>query len=616
MPQHVLVVTLGPVQDFIASARRCQDLWFGSWLLSDLSRAVAVTIDELAKDALIFPSAPRNEKVAVANKILALLPLECDPKIVAEAGRKALNDRLDELTKQIFKSVPLSGEYSDLALAQIAEVIEYIWAAAPIVSDDYAEARAMAERLLGARKNTKNWGAVKLDGAGRVKCSIDGARESVIPESVYREKKPPPATFFVKKSERLCGVCLLKRVGEEVNIDSKPAKKMTFHSNSHVAAGPVFARVAALKDAGKDAGMNAAKHYAEALADIGIEFGRFPHLRREPGIEGYLLFEDRLPDAFESYAPESEYSAKTEKERTRIVEKARAALGKFLGDIGHEGPTTAYYAMLLADGDHMGDAIKELATKEDHKLLSSALETFALGCGDIVKEHDGSFIYSGGDDVLALLPLHKALHCANKLQESFRKTITEQVPTLKTIPTLSVGLGIAHHLEAMTEVRALAKDAEKLAKVKRNSLAIVVSKRSGGTTEVTGKWKGEAGSPLHERIEKWCTLLAAELLPDGVAFELEEAVAPFEIGDDEEKAKRCHDAELRDVIRALVKRILGRKRAQRGNTKLDADTLALLQPAFGEELDPVDEVKRLSAELQIARLFLAAHLSAGSKVRQ
>ena len=35
---HVLIVTLGPIQDFIAAARRTRDLWFGSWLLSELSK--------------------------------------------------------------------------------------------------------------------------------------------------------------------------------------------------------------------------------------------------------------------------------------------------------------------------------------------------------------------------------------------------------------------------------------------------------------------------------------------------------------------------------------------------------------------------------------------------
>ncbi|HTQ79571.1 MAG TPA: type III-B CRISPR-associated protein Cas10/Cmr2, partial [Thermoanaerobaculia bacterium] len=38
---QILLITLGPVQDFIAAARRCRDLWFGSWLLSELSKATA-----------------------------------------------------------------------------------------------------------------------------------------------------------------------------------------------------------------------------------------------------------------------------------------------------------------------------------------------------------------------------------------------------------------------------------------------------------------------------------------------------------------------------------------------------------------------------------------------
>ncbi|MBK8265600.1 MAG: hypothetical protein IPK80_30260 [Nannocystis sp.] len=40
----LLILTLGPVQDFIAAARRCRDLWFGSWLLSERSKAGAAAI--------------------------------------------------------------------------------------------------------------------------------------------------------------------------------------------------------------------------------------------------------------------------------------------------------------------------------------------------------------------------------------------------------------------------------------------------------------------------------------------------------------------------------------------------------------------------------------------
>jgi hypothetical protein len=41
MTAHLLLVTLGPVQDFIAQARRTRDLWYGSHLLSELGRAAA-----------------------------------------------------------------------------------------------------------------------------------------------------------------------------------------------------------------------------------------------------------------------------------------------------------------------------------------------------------------------------------------------------------------------------------------------------------------------------------------------------------------------------------------------------------------------------------------------
>ncbi|MCS6914314.1 MAG: hypothetical protein NZ890_13850, partial [Myxococcota bacterium] len=48
MNPHVLLVSIGPVQQFIAAARRCQDLWYGSYLLSELSEAAAHGVSEVA----------------------------------------------------------------------------------------------------------------------------------------------------------------------------------------------------------------------------------------------------------------------------------------------------------------------------------------------------------------------------------------------------------------------------------------------------------------------------------------------------------------------------------------------------------------------------------------
>src|SRR5829696_1712564 len=53
---HVLILTLGPIQDFIETARRTRDLWFGSWLLSELSKATAEAIARVVGiEALVFP---------------------------------------------------------------------------------------------------------------------------------------------------------------------------------------------------------------------------------------------------------------------------------------------------------------------------------------------------------------------------------------------------------------------------------------------------------------------------------------------------------------------------------------------------------------------------------
>src|SRR3989442_1357414 len=56
-----------------------------------------------------------------------------------------------------------------------------------------------------------------------------------------------------------------------------------------------------------------------------------------------------------------------------------------------------------------------------HSQLSEALANFALYvAGAIVKFFAGQLIYSGGDDVLAMLPAETALECARALRMAFR----------------------------------------------------------------------------------------------------------------------------------------------------------------------------------------------------
>ena len=89
MTEHLLLVTLGPVQDFIGQARRTRDLWYGSHLLAEVSRAAARAL--IGGGAhLIFPALePGDAELApcpsplrpdgapprcIANKLLAVVP--------------------------------------------------------------------------------------------------------------------------------------------------------------------------------------------------------------------------------------------------------------------------------------------------------------------------------------------------------------------------------------------------------------------------------------------------------------------------------------------------------------------------------------------------------------
>ncbi len=92
---------------------------------------------------------------------------------------------------------------------------------------------------------------------------------------------------------------------------------------------------------------------------------------------------------------------------------------RFWEAVGRHEPQP-YYAILLADGDRMGKVIDHHG-RAAHEKLSKVLVDFAASVYGVVRRHQGSLVYSGGDDVLALLPLHTAVACAAELAERLRR---------------------------------------------------------------------------------------------------------------------------------------------------------------------------------------------------
>jgi len=421
--ETLLQISLGPVQEFIASARRSRDLFAGSRLLSKAAWAAA---NYLAKDIgyanLIFP-APKDaqemrelETIGIPNVILALVPSEQDPQELAEKALQAARAYIQEEARA--KLAPYQAKIDfEAALSQVSAMLETYWAFGPI--ETYATTRDQVTWALGARKNTRNFAPV-LWGSDHPKSSLDGSRESVI----YRSFSSFRHRIGIREGEELSSVDLLKRL----------TKEETFPSTVDMALLPFLEGIRA--DGKERALKEALEELAQLVGAAAKETNTHPVLKGTL-LETYssnLFFESRLAELLEEEGADQERA-----------NKAQQVLQEIYRRFGRPYP---YYALLRGDGDRMGQAISELKTPEAHCYFSAQLVKFATIAKKIVTEHQGGLIYSGGDDVLAFLPLHTALQCARALSQQFQNLLFEAVPK-DSVPTLSIGLIIMHQFDPL-----------------------------------------------------------------------------------------------------------------------------------------------------------------------
>ncbi len=611
--KYLISISIGPVQDFIASARRSRDLWFGSWLLSELSKAAAKAIGE---KNLIFPNASAsdlepNSPYNVVNKILA--EVSDKPEIVCKKVKDAIDERLRTITDKAFQGFGnLPKQLIDLEKArlQVSDVVEFFWTAVEHSDPKkYKLDRNKVEKIFSARKATRNFHQVSLSksdkqnnwGDNVPKSSLDGQRESVILEKAYDEFKTKGnlrIRLGVKEGERLCGVGLLKRHGKVEKKDEN--YQDCFFSTSHVASLPILERLKKQKN------YDETTRYKEKISDLLNEIanddlykivGRVPkNLKHEVfgEYDGHLLFAERLSEFFDNEAK---------------LKSAKNELRKFLDDVlGKNKEPLPYYALVLADGDFMGKAIDNQKTIKDHQDLSGKLSEFAGEVGKIIeKDGQGSLIYSGGDDVLAFVGLHKVLEYADKLAKDFESKLKKfdfVEKGEKKTPTLSVGIAVVHHLEPLEDALELVRRAERAAKSVdgKNALAVVVDKRSGASRIAKGTW-----GTLDKRLQTFIKWHRENSIPDGAAYELRDLAYRLEIPENAPEALRKNLTEAKEKE---AKRILKRKKKDFGESAIDDETIKSLEQ-FIKDIEKTkqpdeDSIAILADELIIAKIFADA----------
>lgn len=599
-----LLFIIGPVQSFISRARKTQDLWAGSYLLSYLTwESMKPIIEKLGPDNIIFPNLLKQplmdkylknlkfnnktfenliknlklpfsfydtpDKLTIANfpnKFLAIIPFDKNLAIECENRFRYALKRLAQKTieylqqkstqnisilqtnperiKQDIETHLLSyfqvywvvlpwipdnniknlqsglNEYKTLIgeteiYNTINTIIRYPYYE-PNIGDIYPLLLELTEKLLGARKSIRNFEFLEEEGD---KCTLCGEFNQLWllnsePQWKDKEKRKNNRDEWnklipeVRKNERFCGICLVKRFFPEILAKTFDLKiDIRFPSTAEIASIGEKRRLD--------------KETKEKLKDLIKKFknkfsfprsSSVPKLKEDPlyKIDGmFLMGSTYREDYFEK-----EFGEKIKKEDfEEIVEFLRKNKIK---------PTT-YYTILQMDGDNMGkwlkgefnpeieevihpkvkEALRSLPfeSKKDllrllhkkhpntpsiHQAFSSKLSKFALEKVKnlIEEEYYGKLIYAGGDDILAFLPIEEVLNCAYNLQKIFKEILSNKA-------SMSAGIVIVHHKYplylALNEVNLAEKRAKSY--FGKDAFCIKILTHSGEVRETGGKWE-------------------------------------------------------------------------------------------------------------------------------
>lgn len=176
----LLLFSIGPIQDFISTARKTQDLWAGSYMLSYISwMAMRAISEEIGPDSIIFPDLieqpfcdiwlkekglqfiKEHKKDALSsptlpNRLLAILPVKTAGKI-AQKAEHAVKAGFNEICLSVKEGVEnkvdgLKGDtaWNEIWNRQIKDFMEVYWAILPMgKKEDYEKFIETYKSLLG-----------------------------------------------------------------------------------------------------------------------------------------------------------------------------------------------------------------------------------------------------------------------------------------------------------------------------------------------------------------------------------------------------------------------------------------------------------------------------------
>ena len=543
------IFTFSPVQGFISNSRRLSDLYHSSLLLSTLTESL---MEKLIKDLnteIIYPVLVENgQGLANYPNRIVFLADGCICEDVVKKFQELWEEVYKTILREVLDRVGISKEEKEKIREQARLHLEnYFRAYCECTNseelkkwkeklkqnlkedyDDYAVAYDWTERKLGALKSKKPYeplvdaytynGGKHPDG-----CTLCGERAHLAVDwEKFKENLQKDIKHYLKEGERLCGVCLVKRFAFYY------LGRQTFPSVHDIAN-------AKFKEELKD--------FEQKYPDLANRLKSL--LQHYTGEEKPRLWEY---DAELFDIKELERIKREEEDLRLVIDDLIRELrwiynNKFLSE-----PSKNYFAIIISDGDSMGDWLglnskirKEKLERTFHETFSRALSNYAREIKSLEsKEKFGlRIVYAGGDDVLAVVDMREFLDFAGKLNPIFKEKVGENA-------SVSAGIVIGHQRDNLAYLLNEAGKAEKKAKSVegKSAFCITVIPRGGGPVSFWAKW--ESLNLFKDTIDYF----EKEIIGDRTVYDIREIVDKFETS--EEKPTEIVLALLRGMLKRRV----------------------------------------------------------------
>lgn len=571
-------MTIGPVQSFVAQARRSKDLWSGSFLLSWLSAvAIATVRAQGADNKIMFPIPEEHFMRAVTGEdrqgpkqggipnrfkgVSAEVTADFPAKDVVSLVRVAWQ-QLAELVWQ-HDLQPFFVKHSQFEQKISREVwdrqVQHIWEISWVLTDD-----ATVSNLLDRRKNWRSHYSAAEPGD---KCMMMAGWQELSGSFKASERREfwqaLRATMKTGKSdledgEQLCALAFIKRrfahyfykfqldsAGFQSQLLSGFAIKLpklagwSFHSDvnsehdydpTHVPSLPYLAAIPYMKAAYQAIADQPELHglfedFADKSAELlglGSRFVQFDSLQQAAN-KAKLPVKVNYLDGI-SYFEGSLISGKNyEHLKTQDIVRRYHRFNK-AANISAASP---FYALLLMDGDSLGSQMSDAAKQHG---ISTALNAFTREVPKVVNSHDGFLIYAGGDDVLALLPIDTAIACARALERCYDVCFQQAKGDTNLFSTLSGAIQFAHYrtplMKIVSEAHSLLDDVAKN-ETGRHALAIRINKPGGIHAQWACPWQKIYKDDQTNCLEQLVNLFSqkSDVITNKLLFKLQEQLS-------------------------------------------------------------------------------------------